>query len=216
MSFTSELLPEPETPVTHTKTPSGISTSMFLRLWCRAPRTTSLLRADRAADGGNLDLPPAGKIGPGEAGRDLHDSAGRPGGHHVPAAHARAGPEIHDVVGRPHRVFVVLDDHHRVALVAELGQGVQQAVVVAGVQADRRLVENVEHAHQAAADLPGQADPLHFAAGERGGGAVQREIIEAHVLEEPQPAANFLQRFGGDGLLRGDRDPAPRRNVPRR
>ena len=30
--------PEPETPVMHVKTPSGRSTSMFLRLCWRAPR----------------------------------------------------------------------------------------------------------------------------------------------------------------------------------
>src|SRR6266699_823728 len=30
-------LPEPETPVTHANTPSGKSTSIFLRLCCRAP-----------------------------------------------------------------------------------------------------------------------------------------------------------------------------------
>ena len=89
----------------------------------------------------------------------------------MPAAHARPGTEIDDVVGRPHRVFVVLDHDDRVALVAQPGQGVQQAVVVAGMQADRGLVEDVEHAHQAAADLPGQADALHLAAGKRGGRA---------------------------------------------
>ena len=119
------------------------------------------------------------------------------------AAHAGAGAEIDDVVGRPHRVFVVLDDDHRVALVAKLGQRVQQAVVIAGVQADRGLVENIQHAHQAAADLAGQADPLHFAAGKRGGGAVQRQILQAHVGQKAQPAANLLERFGGDGLAGG-------------
>src|SRR5215813_9500293 len=35
----SELLPEPATPVTTTSTPSGMSTSTFLRLWVLAPRT---------------------------------------------------------------------------------------------------------------------------------------------------------------------------------
>ena len=113
------------------------------------------------------------------------------------------GAEIDDVVGRPHRVLVVLDDDHRVALVAELGQGLQQPVVVAGVQADRGLVEDVEHADQAAADLPGQADPLHLAAGERRGGAVEREVVQAHVLEEPQPAADLLEGLGGDRLAGG-------------
>ena len=124
----------------------------------------------------------------------------RAGGHDLAPANAGTGTEIDEVVGRPHRVFVVLDHDHRVSLVAKLGQGRQQLAVVAGVQADRGLVEDVEHAHQAAADLPGQADALHFAAGEGGGGAVQREVLEPHVFEEPQAAADLLQRFGGDGL----------------
>ena len=139
-------------------------------------------------------------------------SVDRAGGHHVPAADARPRPEIDDVVRRPHRVFVVLDDDHGVALVAELGQGGQQAVVVAGMQADRRLVEDVEHAHQAAADLPGQPDPLHLAAGERGGGAIEREIIQPHVLEELQPAANFLDRLGGDRSAPWRPDPSAPKN----
>ena len=42
MSLTSELLPEPLAPVTQTNAPSGISTSMFLRLLWRAPTTRSL------------------------------------------------------------------------------------------------------------------------------------------------------------------------------
>src|SRR5215510_5196451 len=35
----SELLPDPATPVTTTRTPSGMSTSTFFRLCVRAPRT---------------------------------------------------------------------------------------------------------------------------------------------------------------------------------
>jgi hypothetical protein len=41
MSLTSELLPEPDTPVMQTKRPSGIGSVRSLRLFCRAPRTTS-------------------------------------------------------------------------------------------------------------------------------------------------------------------------------
>ena len=37
----SVLLPDPETPVTHTNIPRGISTSISLRLFSRAPFTTS-------------------------------------------------------------------------------------------------------------------------------------------------------------------------------
>ena len=41
MSLTSVDLPDPDTPVTATKHPSGISTSMLRRLCSRAPRITS-------------------------------------------------------------------------------------------------------------------------------------------------------------------------------
>ncbi len=105
------------------------------------------------------------------------------------------------MIGGPHRVFVVLDDDDRVAQVAQLGERVEQALVVARVQADRRFVENVEHADEAAADLAGQANALRFAAGERRGGAIEREIFEPDVVQEAEPAADFLEHFGGDQFV---------------
>jgi hypothetical protein len=81
-------------------------------------------------------------------------------------------------------VFVVLDDEDGVAQVAQLFEGLDEAVVVALMQADGGLVEDVEHAAQARADLRGEADALAFAAGERGGVAVERKIVEADGAEE--------------------------------
>src|SRR5947209_6965938 len=40
VSNASELLPEPDTPLTTVSLPCGISQEMFLRLWVRAPRIT--------------------------------------------------------------------------------------------------------------------------------------------------------------------------------
>ena len=85
----------------------------------------------------------------------------------------RAGPEIDQVVGRLDDLAVVLDQDQRVAQVAQVPQGPEQPGVVARVQADRRLVEHVEHAGQSAADLAGQPDALALAAGERGRAAGQ-------------------------------------------
>ena len=141
--------------------------------------------------GGNFDLQLAGEILPGHAARRLAIFVGGAGGDDFAAAHAGAGAEIDDVIGRPHRVFVVLDDDDRVALVAQLRERVEQLVVVARVQADRRLVENVEHADQSAADLAGQADALRFAAGERRGGAVERQIVEPDVAQESRAGREF-------------------------
>ena len=101
------------------------------------------------------------------------------------------GPKSTIVVGGPHRVFVVLDDDDRVAQVAQLMQRVEQRSIVARMQADRRLVENVQHADQAAADLAGQADALRFAAGERRGGAVERQIFEPDVEQETRAGRGF-------------------------
>ena len=161
MSLTSELLPEPETPVTQTNAPSGISTSMFFRLLCVAPTIRSRLLADAAGVCAGISiccLPE--RYWPVRLRGSAAIVSSGAGGDDLAAAHAGAGAEIDDVVGRPHRVFVVLDDDDRVAQVAQLRERVEQPVVVARVQADRRLVENVEHADQAAADLAGQADAL--------------------------------------------------------
>jgi len=56
MSLTSVDLPDPLTPVTAVSTPSGIVTSMFFRLFSRAPRiTSSPLSAGRRACGVGIE-----------------------------------------------------------------------------------------------------------------------------------------------------------------
>ncbi len=59
----------------------------------------------------------------------------------------------------------MLDDEHSVAEIAKLLEGAEEAIIVAGVQADGRLVENVKYAAEARTDLRGEADALGFAAG---------------------------------------------------
>ena len=79
----------------------------------------------------------------------------------------RARADVDDVVGDPDRLLVVLDDEHGVAEVAQPDQRVDEPLVVALVQADRRLVEHVQHADEPAADLAREPDALRLAAGER-------------------------------------------------
>ena len=81
----------------------------------------------------------------------------RPLDHDLAAVLSRAGADVDDVVGDADRLLVVFDDDDRVAEVAEAHHRVDEALVVALVQTDRRLVEHVEHADQAAADLRRQA-----------------------------------------------------------
>jgi hypothetical protein len=102
-------------------------------------------------------------------------------------------------------VFVVLDDEDGVAEVAKLDEGFDEAVVVALVEADGGLVEHVEDAAQAGADLCGEADALAFAAGERGGVAVEREVGEADGAEEFEALDDLaLDAVGDEGFARGE------------
>ena len=100
-------------------------------------------------------------------------------------------------------VLVVLDDDQGVAEVLEPDQRLDQPVVVALVQADRRLVEDVEDADQPGADLGGQPDPLRLAAGQRPGRPVEGEVVEADVEQEVQPLLDLLEHPLADLALAG-------------
>ena len=92
----------------------------------------------------------------------------------------------------------MLDDDDGIADIAQAFEGGEQALVVAVVQADRGLVEDVEHADQPRAYLRGEADALGLAAGEGVGAAVQGEIAQAHIAHQLQATADFFERFCGD------------------
>jgi hypothetical protein len=119
----------------------------------------------------------------------------------VAAVDAGAGADVEHMVGGADGVFVVLDHDHGVAEVAEPPQRFKEAGVVALVQADARLVQHVEHAGEARADLRGEANALALAAGERAGAAGERQILQADVDQEFQPVADFLQHPDGDLVL---------------
>ena len=82
----------------------------------------------------------------------------------------------------------------------------KEFVVVALVQADGRLVEDIENAHQARADLGREADALALTAGERPRRARERQIAQADRLQKAEPRADLLENLRGDELL-GGREP---------
>ena len=129
---------------------------------------------------------------PGERIGISHDFLRRARRDDAPAVDARARADIDDIVRVQHRFLVVLDHDQRISLIAQLFEGVEQLSIVALVQADRRLVQNVQNAHEARADLRGQANALRFAAGERAGAAREREIAETHVREEAEARLHLL------------------------
>ena len=128
-------------------------------------------------------------------------SSGRALGDDLAAMDAGGRADVDDVVGLADRVLVVLDDDDGVAEVAQVLQRFEQAGIVALVEADRRLVEHVEHAGQARADLRGEADALALAAGQRAGGAGERQVVEADIDQELQALADLLEDALGDLVL---------------
>src|SRR5690606_34893661 len=66
------------------------------------------------------------------------------------------------------------------------------------MQANGRLVEDINDAHQAGADLAGQADTLRFAAGKGVGAAVQSQVVEAVVDQKLQAWTDFLEDLVGN------------------
>ncbi len=114
------------------------------------------------------------------------------------AKHASARPEVEQPVRLHHRLRVVLDDEHRVPEVSELDQGVEQRLVVTGVEADRGLIENVEHTDEPTPDLAGEPDALPLAAGEGRRRTVEREVVQADIEHELKPVADLLEHLPGD------------------
>src|ERR1700682_2240937 len=131
----------------------------------------------------------------------FQDVVERPGGDNVSAVLAGSRSDVDDEVGRPHRLFVVLDHDHRVADVSQRQQRGDQLSVVSLVQADRRLIEDVQDAHQLGADLGRQADALRLPARKRVGRAGQAQVVEADVDQELKSLADLLQNRTGDQEL---------------
>ena len=81
------------------------------------------------------------------------------------------------------------------------GERRDQLRVVALVQPDRGLVQDVQDAHQARPDLRGQADPLRLAAGERLARPIEGQVVQPDIDQEAEPGANLLEELAGDRPL---------------
>ena len=122
------------------------------------------------------------------------------------AVDAGARAHVDEKIGLAYGVFVVLDDEHGIAERFQASKRAEQAFVVALVQADGGLVENVEHAGEAGADLAREPYALALAARQGSGSSRQAQIVEADIDEELQALDDFTQDAAGDfEPLRGKR-----------
>ncbi len=95
----------------------------------------------------------------------------------------------------------MLHHDHRVAQIAELSESGKEPRVVALVESDGRLVQDVQHAHEARAYLRGEPDALRLAARERLRRSAEREVVEPHVHQKTEPVAYFLEDRAGDSRV---------------
>ena len=72
-------------------------------------------------------------------------------------------------------------------------QGLDQSAIVSLVQADARFIQDVEHTDQPGTDLGRQPDPLGFPASQRGGCAIERQVVQPDVDQEAQPFIDFFE-----------------------
>ncbi len=194
------VLPAPETPVTTTSCPSGISTSTPCRLCARAPRMSSRPlacgRRARVTWNAPASARPVERL---RVRRDLGDAALR---HDLTAAAPGAGPQVDQVIRGGDDLERVLDHDHGVAGIANSAQHFEQPPDVARVQAHRRLVEHVERGGERAAERRRELDALRLAARERAHLAVEREVAETDAPRRTHPRAQAVEYALAARLLR--------------
>ena len=130
---------------------------------------------------------PHSREGPGESppGRRVEprDLLRRPLSDDPAALVARLGTEVEDPVGGESHLRVVLDDDDGVAGLHEPVHGPDEHGHVRGVEAGRRLVEQVEPPRRRArlGERPRELEPLRLAARERRRRLGERQVAEAEV-----------------------------------
>ncbi len=167
ISLTREDLPEPDTPVTQVNVPRGKGRPYGSQVVLRVPpngEELCPLPVRRRAGDRNFLAPE--RYWPVMDAGDGHDLLCGACGDDLAAVDPGGRADIHNVVGGPHGVLVVLHHDQGIAQIPQALEGSQQLVVVPLVQADGGLVQNIQHPHQAAADLRGQTDTLALPAGQ--------------------------------------------------
>ena len=119
-------------------------------------------------------------------------SSGVPAATTYPPFVAGLGAHVDHPIGRLDHVEIVLDHDHRVAQLDQPIEHVQQLGDIVEVQAGGRLVEQIQRLPGVGPrKFGGQLHALGLAAGKRRRRLAERQIIEAHVAQRLQDAANL-------------------------
>src|SRR5690606_33883160 len=156
------------------------------------------------------------EVAPGVARRVFGDFFGGALGHDRAPALAAFGAHVDHPIRAGDEVDVVLDEHDRVARVAQAEQRVREELDVREVQSRRRLVEDVQgSARGLSGELGGELHALGLAARERRRGQAELDVAEPDLTQRGEAlsdARNALEELVGfvDGEIErvGDRESA--------
>src|SRR5215472_5821308 len=138
------------------------------------------------------------KVTSGERSWRPFDFGERPLGDNLPAILAGPGAEVQNSVGRFHDIGIMLDHKDRISEVPQIPQDPDQAMGVAAVQSDGRLVEHIQGPNEPRSKGGCQLNALGFATRKRGGKAIKRQIFEPNIIQESQTFLNFHQELLAD------------------
>jgi hypothetical protein len=111
------------------------------------------------------------------------------------AAVSPLGPQVDDQIRLGDDVEVVLDDHYGVPRIHQPVQHPDELLDVRHVQADGRLIQDIEGAGRGASrlgQLGDQLDPLRLSAAQRRALLAEGDVAQSHILEQLQRVADSL------------------------
>src|SRR5262249_4229936 len=111
---------------------------------------------------GNGDSQGTTEVFASEGLRVLGDAGWRPSRDEMATVFTCSWPQVKDVVGCQNGLTIMLDDQDRIAQITEASQARDRAFIIAPMQTNARVGEDIEPPHQARANLRCQANPLAF------------------------------------------------------
>ena len=94
--------------------------------------------------------------------------------HYITAIPPSTRAEVYKVVGGTHHLLVMLYHHHRIADIPKFLERFYQFHIISRVQANARLIEDVENVYKLGAYLGGQPDTLALSSREAVGSSAKR------------------------------------------
>ena len=119
------------------------------------------------------------------------------------AGNTTAGTDIHQLVGGSDHGFFVFDHEECVSLVAKALHDLDEAGCVARMESNAGLVEDEKGIDEGGAEAGREIDALDFAARERAGGAVERQVAQADLAEVVDAGNNLLVDEARAGIRGG-------------